>query len=329
MNSFKNGETCAVPGGAHQARGGFTLIELLVVIAIIAILAAILFPVFAQAKEAAKRAACLSNTKEIGLAVQIYLNDYDDTTPSVYATYPPVPTAPVADVYQLLQPYIKNMQVFYCPDWNQTNPLCSFPTYPGLPGAPQTTQQCLGYGYNWGFIPEAGGGLFTTESLSADGNYLVDAGVSDTMADNPSAFAVWADTTNASRFKMSALASILDQNVLGLGTGVQHNSNIRHGGMFNVNFLDGHAKNVAFMGGSLNTGGVSGYNTIYVGVPKNSALRESMYCLTSEAPVDVSFLDPSYPPVPCNQAVTLPDEFVPPGNAPCGTNAPCMNWWPN
>src|SRR6201990_961314 len=65
-----------------QRRAGFTLIELLGVIAIIAILAAILFPVFAQAKEAAKKTTCLSNTKQIALGVYLYTSDYDDTFPN-------------------------------------------------------------------------------------------------------------------------------------------------------------------------------------------------------------------------------------------------------
>jgi prepilin-type N-terminal cleavage/methylation domain-containing protein len=66
----------------QRLRSAFTLIELLVVIAIIAILAAILFPVFAQAKEAAKKTACLSNLKNIGLAMNLYLSDSDDLYPN-------------------------------------------------------------------------------------------------------------------------------------------------------------------------------------------------------------------------------------------------------
>jgi len=321
LNSFISALLSGLGRGGRPARSGFTLIELLVVIAIIAILAAILFPVFSQAKEAAKRSSCLSNSKQIGLSVQIYLNDYDDTTPSVYEAYPPLPTAPVEDVYQVLLPYVNNMNVFYCPDRTDNLPICSFPTFPNLPGAPNTPSKCNGYGYNWGFIPMAGGGLFTTEAISDDGNYLVDSGVSATEADNPAMFAVWADTTNASRYKMSALASILDQNVLGLNSSVQHNNAMRHGGMFNVNFLDGHAKNVPFKGASLLTGGISGYTTVYMGVPKNDDLR-MMYCLSSDAPVDVTFLDPSYPSVPCNQAITLPDEIN-------QQNPGTLTWWPN
>ncbi|MCX6343327.1 MAG: prepilin-type N-terminal cleavage/methylation domain-containing protein [Fimbriimonadales bacterium] len=93
---------------------GFTLIELLVVIAIIAILAAILFPVFAQAKEAAKKTACLSNLKQIGTAANIYLTDSDDVImPWTTGANPGGAASPNAFVlsfmYQgILNPYIKN-----------------------------------------------------------------------------------------------------------------------------------------------------------------------------------------------------------------------------
>jgi prepilin-type N-terminal cleavage/methylation domain-containing protein len=96
----------------------FTLIELLVVIAIIAILAAILFPVFAQAKFAAKKTVDLSNAKEIGTANYLYLNDYDDTMPIFYA-YNSDPTIYAPPVHHgtevLLLTYMKNKTIFGSP----------------------------------------------------------------------------------------------------------------------------------------------------------------------------------------------------------------------
>lgn len=89
---------------SHQA---FTLIELLVVIAIIAILAAILFPVFARARESARRASCQSNLKQIALGTLQYSQDYDERMPTR--------TSGNIDIHVKLQPYIKSIQVFRCP----------------------------------------------------------------------------------------------------------------------------------------------------------------------------------------------------------------------
>ena len=129
----------------------FTLIELLVVIAIIAILAAILFPVFAQARDKARQTACINNLKQMGTALTMYRQDYDgvnarhrlcpdkpadplcDTTPGATFTGPneiwwapydnsvkPDSTGPYPNYHEgFLQPYIKNTQIFKCPDATQ------------------------------------------------------------------------------------------------------------------------------------------------------------------------------------------------------------------
>jgi prepilin-type N-terminal cleavage/methylation domain-containing protein/prepilin-type processing-associated H-X9-DG protein len=89
-------------------RRGFTLIELLVVIAIIAILAAILFPVFARAREAARSSSCLSNLKQIGVGTQMYLQDYDGLFLPWGQTTTTCPAA-------IVDPYIKNKAVWVCP----------------------------------------------------------------------------------------------------------------------------------------------------------------------------------------------------------------------
>lgn len=95
-------------------RAGFTLIELLVVIAIIAILAAILFPVFARAREKARQSSCLSNQKQLGLAWTMYVQDYDENIPPYsLRTWNPASWGP--KWFQLIQPYIKNEQILVCP----------------------------------------------------------------------------------------------------------------------------------------------------------------------------------------------------------------------
>ena len=137
--SNRRGQTTDLRGGLTvKRRSGFTLIELLVVIAIIAILAAILFPVFAKAREKARQTSCLSNVKQIGLAVRMYVQDYDERFPNAriagaipgdYGASIPY-MLPVERTFQgwptLVMPYIKNNQICWCP--SDTNDPSTSPT---------------------------------------------------------------------------------------------------------------------------------------------------------------------------------------------------------
>jgi prepilin-type N-terminal cleavage/methylation domain-containing protein/prepilin-type processing-associated H-X9-DG protein len=114
-------------------RNGFTLIELLVVIAIIAILAAILFPVFARARENARRSSCQSNLKQIALGIMQYSQDYDETFPQAFINATVVAGRPYgwADA---IQPYLKSEQIYQCP--SETKAPSSNPSHTGAAGQP-------------------------------------------------------------------------------------------------------------------------------------------------------------------------------------------------
>jgi prepilin-type N-terminal cleavage/methylation domain-containing protein/prepilin-type processing-associated H-X9-DG protein len=125
-----------------RSRGGFTLIELLVVVAIIVILAGLLFPVFALAREKARQTSCLSNARQIGQAIMMYADSYDHA-------YPLYAHAPNHDQlwYEVIEPYIKNSRIFCCPTLPRKES-----TYPA------EVHPWAGYGVNYTHVIKYGPG---------------------------------------------------------------------------------------------------------------------------------------------------------------------------
>ncbi len=146
-----------------SAQNGFTLIELLVVIAIIAILAAILFPVFAQAREKARQAACLSGLRQIGLAFAQYVQDYDETTPQIW--YGPNSSDQRYFWMDALLPYTKSAEFFSsCPskDFDNWVPSKQIP----IPGANVEARQNVSFTAN-SLYASASTGSNTTDGQTA------------------------------------------------------------------------------------------------------------------------------------------------------------------
>lgn len=214
-----------------MSRRAFTLIELLVVIAIIAILAAILFPVFAQAKLAAKKTASLNNVKQLSTAYQLYLQDNDDQTESIAGN--------VGEWWVPLFPYFKTANLVLSSERTE-NDGDSFRNSFGV-------KQLSAYGYNWGPFGWRGGGLLEKQekldsAIYGTGN--INRGKSATsVAESANTF-VFGDTYDTPRA------------TVGIGFAGDHytgfaNKDLRYGGSFNYSFLDGHAKAIPVRAGIL------------------------------------------------------------------------------
>jgi prepilin-type N-terminal cleavage/methylation domain-containing protein/prepilin-type processing-associated H-X9-DG protein len=223
-------------------RRAFTLIELLVVIAIIAILAAILFPVFAQAKAAAKGSACLSNTKQVGLAMMMYENDADDMVVPSNIQDTSVPDGQFT-WFELLQPYSKNKDIGICPASDKATLFTS--------SSSQKTKQAyvLNNFYWWDSrlsIFQVGNSSSSTgiENL-AGGVYCMDGGVWTSKAGDPyspdEAKFHYQATLNPWAGIFNNLSAQQRTSPITVGT-FQGALIARHNAGLNVAFLDGHSK---------------------------------------------------------------------------------------
>jgi prepilin-type N-terminal cleavage/methylation domain-containing protein/prepilin-type processing-associated H-X9-DG protein len=231
-------------------RDGFTLIELLVVIAIIAILAAILFPVFAQAREKARSVQCLSNLKQVGLATRMYSQDYDEV---LVPTYIWMDGSPPQLRYfpDLLQPYVKNSGVFTCPNWSATTPVNA--TYRSLlPPGEGAGKQVLRWSYggnNWHWWPTTAqadllGAMGVNREVGRGGS-----GVNATEAsvENPSNTVYMVDAVSLEIFQPQQhdycnFGSGYEAPTTYLGYPRRGNVHFRHSDGFNTVYVDGHAK---------------------------------------------------------------------------------------
>jgi prepilin-type N-terminal cleavage/methylation domain-containing protein/prepilin-type processing-associated H-X9-DG protein len=189
-----------------RPRTGFTLIELLVVIAIISIIAAILFPVFARARENARKASCQSNLKQVGLGFAMYIQDYDERFPNRLTT------SQTTTWRSNLQPYIKSTQVFKCPS-NSDDAL----DIAGVSGNYAVNNANAHFGNESG-DPTA----FPVASVENTAQKLLVVEHSGPYTDYASNWTTWLSTT----------ATWVSSGWAG------------HNGMWNVLFVDGHVKSM-------------------------------------------------------------------------------------
>jgi prepilin-type N-terminal cleavage/methylation domain-containing protein/prepilin-type processing-associated H-X9-DG protein len=235
----------------HRMGRGFTLIELLVVIAIIAILAAILFPVFAQARDKARSAGCLSNLQQIGKALMMYAQDYDEKSTWFFNAGAGRTNVLAGYWYNLLMPYTKNAQVFICPSVGTRGPATDNPGWPYCQPdlQPVPNLRRCGYGFNFGHVNYGGGDPYfspsgETKSLASIGEPARTLYIADSSLGSKNPHAGWQDIWCPVLPHKKRLASQLDVYAKDKSIGPPPNTNIarRHNGGANGVFMDGHAK---------------------------------------------------------------------------------------
>ncbi len=201
----------------------FTLIELLVVIAIIAILAAILFPVFAQAKAAAKKTQCVSNAKQMNLAFIMYAGDYDDT---MVTQENGGVNQDTREFSTMLQPYMKNRGILFDPSRNLTG--CSTNIDP--------TGRCLGFAPNFGIYSyRIGTGMFHAVAADPNGLGSMFRGVNYGEVVSSAQTIQVGLTNDTNMYTLSFYYQTGDGQTPGA---------VRYGGQYPMGFVDGHAKTI-------------------------------------------------------------------------------------
>ncbi len=231
----------------------FTLIELLVVIAIIAILAAILFPVFAQAKAAAKVTVCVSNVKNIATAQIMYQGDYDDQYLTVERDVYGYCNPNQGDAPVRLAPYIKNWDIWFCPVRPRK-------TYPAGACSWNPKNYLLGYGTNFGIWSISDNIGVYREWMSGDADYSAAIGHRLSEVERPANFIVGGQTNDYPYYTLGLAFQSTD------GSGL---AQIYHNGHWPYYYSDGHAK-PADMGAYIS----SGYG--FTILPKNEETIKDM-----------------------------------------------------
>jgi len=198
---------------------GFTLIELLVVIAIIAILAAILFPVFAQAREKARQASCSSNLKQITLGLLMYAQDNDESMPpsECWGCGNGDNLDPYKRWFVRIEPYIKNKQLYTCP----TNATCVMGTWGDCGWGWHIPPEWKGIPFSYGRVNGTGGNGWKSTPRVAQRALVSDCAHKDACRPRMA----WANACGAN-----------------CNPARQNDDNTRHSGGSNIGFCDGHVK---------------------------------------------------------------------------------------